>query len=501
MVMNRVMRVLSMPSVSQPAPDFTEDPIALYRTLRYYYHSTDLYDSLAAVARANNEWAPAMKGLRNPAHRVVEFYVAHLWPDEFKLVTPQRDGEATDAATLQGLVERVWQWSNWDARRRLAARWFANLGDLFIKVVSVPAGPKVYFQLIDPEHVIDFETDERGFLTYLHIEVARVVRTGQDSKEVVHTEIWDKSDDTFRRWERDRHLAVEQLGTPAEERPLSYFGIDFIPVVHAMFQDVGNPRGAAAFTHALDKIDEANMQATRLHQMLYRHNDATWALQANGMDATGRPLPPPNITGSDGRKADSGTVTVGDTKFVRLPGMATLVPLVPDINYADALAVLNAQLQELEQDLPELAFHRVREKGDISGRAARIMMTDAIDKILEARGNAMQALVRADQMALTMGKAIGIQDFGALGEFDDGSLDHHFEPRDAIAISETERWEMEQAKADAAKAQQESGISVEETLRARGYSADDIARIKLERDAERTTAVDGVLANFDRGQA
>lgn len=498
MFLDRVTRVLSMPSVAQPAPDLIEDPIALYRTLRYYYHSNDLYDALAAVARESNQWAPAMKGLRNPAHRVVEFYVAHLWPDEFKLATPEGGADAT---ALQPLVERVWQWSNWDAKRRLAARWFSNLGDLFIKVVSVPDAPKVYFQLIDPEHVIDFETDERGFLTYLHIEVGRVVRRERETKEVVHTEIWDKAEGTFRRWERDRHVAMQQLGTPAEVRPLSYFGIDFIPVVHAMFQDVGNPRGAGAFTHALDKIDEANMQATRLHQMLFRHNDATWALQANGMDATGRPLPPPSITGSNGRGADSGIVTIGDTKFVRLPGMVTLQSLVPDIHYADALAILNAQLQELEQDLPELAFHRVREKGDISGRAARIMMTDAIDKIVEARGNAMQALVRANQMALTMGKAIGITEFAGLGEFDDGGLDHHYEPRDAIAISETERWEMEEAKAQAAKAQQESGISVAQTLRDRGYTDAQIAAMQLERDGERSSTVDGVLANFDRGQA
>jgi len=498
MFMDRVMRVLSMPSVAHPAPELVEDPIALYRTLRYYYHSTDLYASLAAVARLNDEWAPAMKGLRNPAHRVVEFYVAHLWPDEFNLVTP--DGGA-DAAELEALIERVWQWSNWGAKRRLAARWFSNLGDLFIKVVSVPDAPKVYFQIIDPEHVVDFDTDERGFLTYLHIEVARVMRRERETREVVHTEIWDKAAGTFCRWERDRHVAVGQLGRPTEERPLSYFGIDFIPVVHAMFQDVGNPRGAGAFTHALDKIDEANMHATRLHQMLFRHNDATWALQANGMDPTGRPLPPPNITGSNGSSADSGTVTLGGSSFVRLPGMSTLVPLVPNIHYGDALAVLNAQIQELEQDLPELAFHRVREKGDISGRAARIMMTDAIDKILEARGNAMQALVRANQMALTMGKAIGIEEFTGLGEFDDGGLDHHYEPRDAIAITETEHWELEQAKAEAAKAQQESGVSVAATLRDRGYSDDEIARMQLERDGERSSTVESVLANFDRGQA
>lgn len=494
MVMSRVRRALSMPSLAmrEPPPEWVEDPVALYRVLRSYYHSNDLYASLQTIASDRGVWSPAIKGLRNPAHRVVEFYVAHLWPSDFELVT-------TNTAIAEPLG-KVWQWSNWDAKQRLAARWFAMLGDLFIKVVSPPESGRVYLQLINPEYVLDFDSDVRGFLTYLHIEVPVVFREGDKTTPMIHTEIWDKTAGTYRRWQRDRRLKVDELGTPNETKPLSAFGIDFLPFVHALFQDVGNDRGAGAYLHALDKIDEANQQATRLHQMLYRNNKATWALAANALDSAGRAVPPPNIQGSSSSAtSDNGIVEVGDESFVRLPGMATLLPLVPNINFDAGLSILNAQLRELQDDLPELTFYRLADEGQLSGAAIRMKMTAGIDKILEARGNGLQALIRANQMALTIGKAAGIDGFDGVGEFDSGDLAHSYAPRDPIAISEAERLANEKAKADAAVSQQESGVSVKQTLRDRGYTPEQIASMELERDAEQAAAASRVLSSFNRG--
>lgn len=496
MVMSRVRRALSIPSLAmrEPPPEWVEDPVALYRVLRSYYHGNDLYAALQTIASDRGVWSPAIKGLRNPAHRVVEFYVAHLWPSDFELVT-------TNDAIVEPLG-KVWQWSNWDAKQRLAARWFSMLGDLFIKVVSQPTSGRVYLQLINPENVLDFDSDVRGFLTYLHIEVPIVVRDGDKTTPMVHTEIWDKAAGTYRRWQRDRRLKVDELGTPTETKPLSAFGIDFLPFVHALFQDVGNDRGAGAYLHALDKVDEANQQATRLHQMLYRNNKATWALQANGVDASGRPLPPPSIQGSgSAATADNGIVEIGDESFVRLPGTATLAPLVPNINFDAGLSILNAQLRELQDDLPELTFYRLADEGQLSGAAIRMKMTAGIDKIMEARGNGLQALIRANQMALTIGKATNIDGFGTVGAFDSGELDHSYAPRDPIAISEAERLANEQAKADVAIAQQQSGVSQKATLRDRGYSDEEIAQMELERDAEQQAAASRVLTSFNRGLA
>lgn len=486
--------LLRPPVIPQVAelPPWRENPLELYALLKLYYHSVGVYDSAAIVARTVGVSYPAMKGLRNPAHRTVEFYSTHLWPDEY---------EFEDGAAVEEPVRQIWKWSNWPAKQRLAARRFAMLGDLFIKVASRGTGDdpdgRVWLQTLDPEFVTDVSADERGFVSYIRTDIPFVHREGDEARNMVRTEVWDSSTRIFRRWDRDRY--DPELLAPDQTRPFSDFGIDFIPIVWAMFQDVGNPRGSGSFTHALEKIDEANLQATRLHAMLYRHNDVTWALAANALDATGRPVPAPRLPGDaqGGTGGDASIVTVGSETFYRLPGTASLQSLVPNLQYGEALAIMNAQLMEIENDLPEMAFHRLREQGQVSGRALRMMMTDAIDKVVEARSNGLQALIRADQMALTMASALGLPGFAfGDGAFAAGALDHSFKKRDVIAVDEQERWEAEKAKADAAKSMLESGLPLAETLKIRGYDDTEIALLVAANEAEKSAAAERTAMAF-----
>ena len=79
----------------------------------------------------------------------------------------------------------------------------------------------------------------------------------------MRTEVWDKTE--LRIWEHERtpQTPLSQLGRVLEQRPLSDFGIDFIPVVWQAFRNIGDERGSAAITPAIEKIDEVNRQATR----------------------------------------------------------------------------------------------------------------------------------------------------------------------------------------------------------------------------------------------
>lgn len=502
MVLSRVRAALLpalYPTVMPTLTDWQEDPIGLYRLLRAYYDSTGLYETLAQLAQIRGVAIPARRPLRNPAHRVVEFYVTHLWPTELKI--------ETDSEAIRAPIAQVWKWSNWDARRRLAARWFSLYGDAFIKVVSVAPIPdtadgRVYYQLLEPETVIDFDEDARGFMTWVHIEVDQWVRQPDGKLErVYYTEVWDRT--RFRSWSRDRRQKLEELGPATVSYDLTeQFGIDFVPIVHAKFQDTGWKRGAGAFTHAIEKIDEANTQATRLHQLLFRHNNVNWAVTAGGNDAQGRPLPPPNVSmGSlNGASGDDGTIELGGETMIRLPGNSQLDSLVPNLNYAAALEVLNAQLAEIEHDLPEMAFHRIRELGEISGRAARFMLTDAIDKIIEARGNALQALARADMMALTIGGQLQLEGFTDLGgDFDSGAFEHTFEHEDPIGISDLEQAETDLAIAQAAIAQQESGLTVRQTLLDRGYSEEQVDKMLAEAEAEKDASAERAAQTFNAG--
>jgi len=440
-----------------------EDPRAFYQMLMAYYQNNGLYDDLMLAMYQLKNWQHGMKPLRNPANRVVEFYVAKLAPGALPDALPI----VTHNERIIRPIQQVWEWSNLSARKQVLVRWLAIYGDGFIKVVS-KRGDKVYLQLLEPGCVSDFSADHRGYLTDVRIDIP------MEKKGLIHTEVWTKA--SYRVWEHRQGLGVEteRLGAPLEETPLSEFGIDFIPIVHGKLRDIGEKRGVGAYALALDKIDEANRQATRLHQMIFRHNKANWALRANAQDASGRPLPPPSI---DGTLAGNGmeTLELGDETVLRLPGLSVLDSLVPQLDYGSALAILNAQMDEIEQDLPELAYYKLREKGDLSGRAVRALLSDAIDRLLEARGNVEDMLARADAMALTVGQAVGV--FHDLGDYHRGDFKHGFARRDVIPLDELDKAEILQTETAA-------GLPLVTALRRVGMGEEEIRQVLDELGAE-----------------
>ena len=415
--------------VSEPAL-----PRDRYALADAYYSSLGLYAASQRAGVANAEWLPALKAIRNVAPRVVEFHASHLWPGTLPDALPIE----TEYDAIIAPIEQVWEWSNWGARKQVAARWLALYGDLFIKVAAPAESGRVYFQLIKPAYVTDFATDERGFLTSIRLDIPQTEQTGVQTRAVMHTEVWEKG--RYRRWVHTHQEGEElhRLGRPREGDDVA-LPFDFVPFVHAQFRDIGEERGTGAFWGALEKIDEANLEATRLSQMVFRHNAVTWALEGTGQDSSGRPIPPPIIAGYDGSAtASTDRVTLGDEEFYRLPSGWTLRQLVPALHYGEALAILQDMMLELEKDLPELAYARITEAGgnDQSGRALRFMLTPAINRALEARGNAEGALMRADQMALTLGTLNGL--FPNIGTYEAGDFAHRFKSREVIPITADE---------------------------------------------------------------
>lgn len=425
----------------------------VYDLLEAYYLNNGLYWSVERALYDQGLWREPIRPLRNPAHRAVEFYPAKLWPGTLPEALPLvvKDDQVRDA------IYQIWQWSNWGAQKQVFARKLAMLGDVFLKVAQNATQSRVFVQLIDPRYVPDdgFETDERGYLTWIRLDIPQQ-RRGADGEveEYWWTEVWDKRGGYLwlRVWEHKDGIGaeLESLGDPMverfsgepgnEEEAELFLSFDFIPIVHARFQDIGDDRGLAAISPAVDKIDELNRVITRLHQILYNLNDVLWALRANATDASGRPVPAPPIK-LEGTALEAGdVVTLGGQRMIRLPGTSELQPLVPDIDYEAALKVVEAQLGEIEQDLPELAYFRLREMGELSGRAVAMLLGDAVDRALEVRGNGETAMIRAQEMALTIGREVGLFP-ESIGSWEDGDFEHSFKKRPVIEVSSHEKWE------------------------------------------------------------
>jgi hypothetical protein len=131
--------------------------------------------------------------------------------------------------------------------------------------------------------------------------------------------------------------------------------------------------------------------------------------------------------------------------------------------------------------------------------AAEILLGDAIDRLLETRGNGEAALVRADQMALSIGQAAGL--FDGLGTYEAGDFEHGFAERPVLKLSDGER-------ANLVGAWVKAGVPLRTALKRVGWSAEEIAGMDEDMQAEKelnASFADAMLnaaqTQFDQGVA
>jgi len=205
------------------------------------------------------------------------------------------------------------------------------------------------------------------------------------------------------------------------------------------------------------------------------------------MDSSGRPLPAPQIAAqtvranSTGNSSSADTVTLGGERMVRLPGMSKLSSMVPSINYNAQLQGIQADMDALMDDVPELQYYKAVSRGAVSGIALGYMLAPAVDRVREARGNAESALVRAHMIALTIAQQANITGFdtASIGEYSKGDFEHSFAERDVFPIARSERVGM------AGEMVKQVGIPIKAAMRIAGFSEEEVSRIdEAEKEAQ-----------------
>jgi hypothetical protein len=248
-----------------------------------------------------------------------------------------------------------------------------------------------------------------------------------------------------------------------------------VPIVHAPFRAVDDDdRGEAAVWPVIEKLDEANKIATRLHQMLYRHNKPLWALVGTGRSqANAGSTPRASFGGRNTGDAVNvgGVVTLGDDATLELPPDWDIKPIVADLNYQAHLAALQAMQEEIGRDLPEESYYELRSLANESGIALRYKLMPATDRLLEGRANIEAMLARANAMGLTLlREAKLIED---VGSFDAGDFWHTFQERDVIPLSQEEEARAELASGQAFGAWRQAQFPVTKSLERLGYTEEE----------------------------
>lgn len=412
----------------QPEPTqeatFSDVESRLLRYRRYWdYYTNNLYNQLSSHKGMRGLYRH-IRPIYNPATRLVDFYVAKVYGGELDMEAGLTGAVpiVTDNKAVREAITQVWQWSNWQAKKQLFVRWGACLGDVALKVVDDVPREKVYLQVLHPRMINDAQFDWRGNITSAIIEYTdwepSPIAQGQ-YVEFTYTE----------------RITKDLFATFKNNQPWDYYGngpswpnpYGFVPLVLAVHKDCGLDWGLSAF-HADDqKIDELNDQASIMNDRLRKANNPQWLM------AGARGKSEIDLSTSDATTSEAARQT---TNVLYGPENATATPLVTDIGLAQSLENLRELLSELERDYPELALHRMRESGGAwSGRAISLVYQDASDRVTEARGNYDGALVRAQQMALSIGgmrRYDGFESFG-LESYERGDEDHRIGSRSVLA--------------------------------------------------------------------
>jgi len=444
----------------------------VYEKLMAYYDNAP-YAGVQATSHWQGQWLEAIKPLRTSVHRSVEFFVARLCQGELVI--------SADKEAAQDSIEQFLKWSNFESKKRTYIRSLALFGDLFLKVVSTRK--KIYSESIDPRNVTDFKVDHRGFIQEIRIDVPMV----DDQRQAyTYTEYWNK--EYFASWNHHygAGASLEQLGEADQFFFLAQMGIDFVPIVWIPFNQVpGKDRGESCVSHALSKIDEANRISTRLHQMLWRYNKPTFVVSANAVDKNNRPLPAPVIKGKS--SSEERDLDILEKEIVYLPGMTSIESLIPQIDYAAALSVVRAMEEEIERDLPELRYFSLKES-DLSGKAMKTLLAPSLDRAGEAKSNLEAGLVRLNEMALTIGKFLGL--FPSVGSYENGDFGHAVDLGDAFTTDMSE-------KASELKALTDAGVPLGTAMKICGFSEEVTAEAVATKNQETDKALGRFIQNFN----
>lgn len=465
------------------------------RRLRYallwaFYENTAYRDlhTFAPKLRADYGLYKYIRGIHNPAFRLVEFYVTHLMGGA--LDPEAGDGEGTpsalpiltDNAALRPAIATLWRDSNWASLKPIWTRYGAALGDVGLKVIDDPVRERVYLQVVHPASIRDVALDQWGNVKAYVIEERRpdptrvnsrfVVNPPQDVPLVTYTEIATRDGDAvvYQTFKDGRPYAWDGGESPEWTEPYG-----FIPLVLTQHLDVGLDFGWSEMHAGLAKFREIDDQASKLSDQVRKMVDSPWLFAGVQKPAT-TPKTTAASSGESGRQ---------EIPALYGPQGATATPLVAPLPIGEVAERIKDLIAELERDYPELQMDIHTSAGDASGRALRVARQRATTKVQERRGGYDAGLVKAQQMAIAIGGHRGYQGYQgfSLDSYHAGQLDHQIGQRPVFESDPLDEIEIEAAFWEAAKAAQDAGYPLELYLEDRGWDKARIARVAALRAA------------------
>lgn len=453
--------------------DTWESRLERYQQYEYYYISKQYSDinRLSLLLKEQGRLYVNVRSIYNPVYRMVNLYADKVYPamidfnDLTKGAIP-----VVGSPQIRDSLKRLFRWSNWNAEKQLYVRTGEKLGDTFIRIVDDIDSKRVLLEVLLPQKVQYLKKDSAGnikeiWITYYLNEDRPTALGTPDLKRVrIREEI---TPDHVIIYENDKK--VDEWENP--------FG--FVPVVHVKPIDEGFVFGDTRWDISRSLINEINSQAALLNDQVRKAIIPYIATIGGKIDGSA-------LTRSNKTMDELINIAVGLGGDVKM--------IAPQIDIASALKNIESQLNELRENNPELFMYQLADMSlPPSGVALRQFFDLGVNKITGAQGIYDDALIRACQMALTIGGVQGYQDFPyTIQSFEAGDLDFTFKTRDVIydAIPETTRINYLMS----------SGAPQSAVWTALGVSDEDQENWRTELETQNEQAIQAQIDQYNEGQ-
>ena len=379
--------------------------------LLWSYYSNSVFDDINAWAkyRENFTLYRNIRSIYNPTRRIVNFYVAQVYPgvlsedadslpDGVQLAIPL---SADTDDSLKDAIAQFWQWSNWQSGNRLMVRYGGATGSCLVEVVDAVDRGKVSASVrwpgwVDADSLV---LDGSGNVKAYALEYQVEDKEASDTRDRVYTYRKEVDGDSFRFYKNDQPF---DYGQGAEfDNPYG-----FVPAVWCKHLDEGNDFGSPAIAGSIAKFDELNGLASHVHDQVDILIDSPGIIASEG------------VWGKAGQQAKDHKASVADeyaaatavkekpTNRLLLKGPydTRWVPLTGNLQPEQVAPSIDRLLSEIEHDFPELStYTELRKMSQVTGPGAARMMGDVYSRVLEVASNYDQQSIKLFQMAVAIG--------------------------------------------------------------------------------------------------
>lgn len=422
-----------------------------------------------------------VRDLYNPASALASVYETYVWGGRLDPMAGFDEQSAlpivTDNDALRVALAELWKNSNWGTERNIIPFSGAMLGDAFIVVDDDPTRGIVRMRNLPAPWVTHLDKDAYGNIKSYIVQYWRLDDTDPDLKrQVRYKEIVERDgvNVVYRTFKED---ALYAWGNDEAEWELPY---GFTPLVHIQHRNTGNAWGWAEIQPHLSLAREVDHLASLIGDKV--------AQQVNAPILYAGMQPPVNApqTGYVEQPNDTQEAGRDNTNALYGPADAKAQFLVADLPLTEALDILKEHVQTLEKKLPELQIGTDGEGGVRSGEAERERHQAAENKIQQRRGNYDAGLVKAQQMAISIGGWRGYQGFQGfnLDSYERGLLDHSIAYRDVFRRDERTVLSNAKSLAEVVKMYVDSGAPLSGAAKAAGMTDEEIEALTTLTDAD-----------------